>query len=75
VVGGLTGGLISISGYSERAHIMEEIEYCRRIYRLISGIRTLDVTNRSIIEETTLEKHALTPRHQENLATRRSQRY
>jgi len=39
-----------IPGYAERAHIMAEIEYCRRIYRSLAGIRTVDVTNRSIEE-------------------------
>ncbi|MGD8440352.1 MAG: pyruvate, water dikinase regulatory protein [Holophagae bacterium] len=39
-----------IPGYAERAHIMSEIEYCDRIYRSIAGIRTVDVTNRSIEE-------------------------
>jgi len=39
-----------IPGYSERPHIMAEIHYCDRIYRSIAGIRTVDVTNRSIEE-------------------------
>ena len=39
-----------IPGYSDRSHIMREIDYCSRIYRSISGIRTVDVTNRSIEE-------------------------
>jgi regulator of PEP synthase PpsR (kinase-PPPase family) len=39
-----------IPGYAERAHIMAEIEYCNRVYRSIAGIRTVDVTNRSIEE-------------------------
>jgi regulator of PEP synthase PpsR (kinase-PPPase family) len=39
-----------IPGYAERAHIMAEIDYCSRTYRSISGIRTVDVTNRSIEE-------------------------
>jgi regulator of PEP synthase PpsR (kinase-PPPase family) len=39
-----------IPGYAERAHIMAEIEYCDRIFRSIPGIRTVDVTNRSIEE-------------------------
>jgi regulator of PEP synthase PpsR (kinase-PPPase family) len=39
-----------IPGYAEPAHIMAEIEYCNRLYRSIAGIRTVDVTNRSIEE-------------------------
>ncbi|MEE4273340.1 MAG: pyruvate, water dikinase regulatory protein [Thermoanaerobaculales bacterium] len=39
-----------IPRYSERGHIMEEITYCDRIYRSLSGIRSVDVTNRSIEE-------------------------
>lgn len=39
-----------IPGYAERAHIMAEINYCDRVFRSIAGIRTVDVTNRSIEE-------------------------
>ncbi len=39
-----------IPGYSEREHIMAEIDYCNRVYRSVAGIRTLDVTDRSIEE-------------------------
>ena len=39
-----------IPGYAERAHIMAEIEYCDRLYRSIPGIRSVNVTNRSIEE-------------------------
>jgi len=39
-----------IPGYAERGHIMAEISYCDRVYRSIAGIRTVDVTNRSIEE-------------------------
>ena len=39
-----------IPGYAERAHIMAEIDYCNRVFRSIPGIRTVDVTNRSIEE-------------------------
>ena len=39
-----------IPGYSDRSHIMREIDYCSRIYRSITGIRIVDVTNRSIEE-------------------------
>lgn len=39
-----------IPGYSERTYITEEITYCDRVYRSITGIRTVDVTNRSIEE-------------------------
>jgi hypothetical protein len=36
--------------YSDRAHILAELAYCDRVYRSIAGIRTVDVTNRSIEE-------------------------
>jgi regulator of PEP synthase PpsR (kinase-PPPase family) len=39
-----------IPGYSERPYIMAEIDYCDRLFRSIGGIRTVDVTNRSIEE-------------------------
>jgi regulator of PEP synthase PpsR (kinase-PPPase family) len=39
-----------IPGYAERAHIMAELNYCDRVFRSIAGIRTVDVTNRSIEE-------------------------
>lgn len=39
-----------IPGYADRPHIMAEISYCDRVYRSIAGIRTVDVTNRSIEE-------------------------
>ena len=39
-----------IPGYAERAHILAELGYCDRVYRSIAGIRTVDVTNRSIEE-------------------------
>jgi len=39
-----------VPGYAERPHIMAEISYCDRVFRSIAGIRTVDVTNRSIEE-------------------------
>jgi regulator of PEP synthase PpsR (kinase-PPPase family) len=36
--------------YSDEAYIMEELEYCERVFRRIPGLRTLDVTDRSIEE-------------------------
>jgi len=39
-----------IPGYAERSHIMAEINYCDRVFRSLAGIRTVDVTNRSIEE-------------------------
>jgi regulator of PEP synthase PpsR (kinase-PPPase family) len=39
-----------IPGYAEPSHILAEIEYCNRVYRSIAGIRSVDVTNRSIEE-------------------------
>jgi regulator of PEP synthase PpsR (kinase-PPPase family) len=39
-----------VPGYAERRHIASEIDYCNRLYRTIPGIRTVNVTNRSIEE-------------------------
>jgi regulator of PEP synthase PpsR (kinase-PPPase family) len=39
-----------VPGYAERRHIAAEIDYCNRLYRTIPGIRTVNVTNRSIEE-------------------------
>jgi regulator of PEP synthase PpsR (kinase-PPPase family) len=39
-----------IPRYAERSHILAELGYCDRVYRSIAGIRTVDVTNRSIEE-------------------------
>ena len=39
-----------IPGYAERAHIMSELSYCEQLYKTISGIRTINVTNSSIEE-------------------------
>lgn len=39
-----------IPGYAERSHILAELNYCDRVYRSIAGIRTVNVTNRSIEE-------------------------
>jgi regulator of PEP synthase PpsR (kinase-PPPase family) len=39
-----------IPGYSEKSHILAELNYCDRIFRTIAGLRSLDVTNRSIEE-------------------------
>jgi regulator of PEP synthase PpsR (kinase-PPPase family) len=36
--------------YSERDHILAELEYADRLYRTIPGIRTVDVTNSSVEE-------------------------
>ena len=40
-----------IPRYSERAHILAELEYADRLFRNIKGIRTVDVT-KSSVEET-----------------------
>jgi regulator of PEP synthase PpsR (kinase-PPPase family) len=39
-----------IPGYAERSHILAELTYCDRVFRSVAGIRTVDVTNRSIEE-------------------------
>ncbi len=39
-----------IPRYSERAHILAELEYADRLFRGIKGIRTVDVTNSSVEE-------------------------
>lgn len=39
-----------IPRYSERAHILAELEYADRLYRSIKGIRVVDVTNSSVEE-------------------------
>jgi len=39
-----------IPRYSERAHILAELEYADRLFRKIKGIRTVDVTNSSVEE-------------------------
>lgn len=38
------------AGYSGEAAVLEELEYCEAIYRRVPGIRTIDVTTRSIEE-------------------------
>ncbi|MFH1277903.1 MAG: pyruvate, water dikinase regulatory protein [Candidatus Eisenbacteria bacterium] len=42
--------ITAVPGYHGRAGIFEEIEYCEGIYRKLPGLRTIDVTNRSIEE-------------------------
>ncbi len=39
-----------IPKYTSRSHIMEELEYCKQVFRKIPALRTIDVTNRSIEE-------------------------
>ena len=39
-----------IPRYSDRAHILAELEYANRLYRKIKGIWTVDVTNSSVEE-------------------------
>lgn len=40
----------AVPGYQGRGCIFEELEYCEKVFRKIPGIRTIDVTNRSIEE-------------------------
>jgi regulator of PEP synthase PpsR (kinase-PPPase family) len=39
-----------IADYSDPAHILAELNYCDKIFRTLAGLRSLDVTNRSIEE-------------------------
>ena len=43
-------GAGALAGYSSEAAIFEELEYCEEVFRRIPGLRTIDVTNRSIEE-------------------------
>jgi regulator of PEP synthase PpsR (kinase-PPPase family) len=36
--------------YASKAHVLEELEYCRRVFRRIPSLRVIDVTDRSIEE-------------------------
>jgi len=42
--------ITAVPGYMGRDRIYEEVEYCEEVYRRLPGIRTIDVTNRSIEE-------------------------
>ena len=43
-------GVDDLAGYSGEADIFEELEYCEAVYRRIPGLRTIDVTTRTIEE-------------------------
>ncbi len=43
-------GLGSLAGYSDTAGILEELEHCEAIFRRVPGLRTIDVTTRSVEE-------------------------
>jgi regulator of PEP synthase PpsR (kinase-PPPase family) len=43
-------GMEDLAGYSGEAAIFEELEYCQEVFRRIPGLRTIDVTTRSIEE-------------------------
>jgi len=43
-------GMEALAGYSGEAAIFEELEYCEEVFRRIPGLRTIDVTARSIEE-------------------------
>jgi regulator of PEP synthase PpsR (kinase-PPPase family) len=43
-------GPAQVAGYDTEAYIFDEVEYCEQVYRRIPGLRTVDVTNRSIEE-------------------------
>jgi regulator of PEP synthase PpsR (kinase-PPPase family) len=43
-------GMEALAGYSGEAAIFEDLEYCEAVFRRIPGLRTIDVTARSIEE-------------------------
>jgi len=43
-------GMEALAGYSGEAAIFEDLEYCEAVFRRIPGLRTIDVTTRSIEE-------------------------
>jgi hypothetical protein len=43
-------GIGALAGYSDEAAVLQELEHCEEIYRRIPGLRTIDVTSRSIEE-------------------------
>ena len=43
-------GMEALAGYSGEAAIFEDLEYCEEVFRRIPGLRTIDVTTRSIEE-------------------------
>lgn len=43
-------GIGALAGYSDEAGVLEELEHCEAIFRRIPGLRTIDVTTRSIEE-------------------------
>ncbi len=43
-------GIGALAGYSDEAAIFQELEHCEELYRRIPGLRTIDVTTRSIEE-------------------------
>ncbi|MFH1681696.1 MAG: pyruvate, water dikinase regulatory protein [Candidatus Eisenbacteria bacterium] len=42
--------ITALRGYQGRSNVFEELEYCEKIYKKVPGIKTIDVTNRSIEE-------------------------
>ena len=43
-------GVGALAGYSDETAVFQELEHCEEIYRRIPGLRTIDVTTRSIEE-------------------------
>ncbi|MGD0484844.1 MAG: pyruvate, water dikinase regulatory protein [Gemmatimonadales bacterium] len=43
-------GVTELAGYAGEAAIFEDLEYCEEVYRRIPGLRTIDVTTRSVEE-------------------------
>jgi len=42
--------IAALPGYSGRAGVFQDLEHCEEVYRRIPGLKTIDVTNRSIEE-------------------------
>ena len=43
-------GVPALAGYTGEAAILLELEYCEDVYRRIPGLRTIDITTRSVEE-------------------------
>jgi regulator of PEP synthase PpsR (kinase-PPPase family) len=43
-------GMQALAGYSDEAAVFQELEHCEAVYRRVPGLRTVDVTVRSVEE-------------------------
>jgi regulator of PEP synthase PpsR (kinase-PPPase family) len=43
-------GMTALAGYSDEPAVFRELEHCEEVYRRIPGLKTIDVTSRSIEE-------------------------